>query len=389
MRSKPTILVVGATGKTGAAVVSALRAADWPVRAVVRKDDLRSERLRALGAATVVADLFDPAQLLDAMRGTSRAYYLPVFHPFAIQGATAFVDAAREARLECIVQMSQWLSSPDHPSFFTRQIWLIDRLFASLPGIAHTVVDPGFFADNYLRVIDYAALLGIFPMLTGDSLNAPPSNEDIGRVAAALLMDPSRHAGRSYRPTGPTLLSARDVVPILRRVLGRRVTGIDMPWWMFVRAARLQGESMFTLENYRHYVADHRQGAFERGAPNDVVLELTGRPPEDMETIARRYAAMPFARRTPANRLRALWNFSRVPFVSGVAGDRIARDRGDPVPSHPRAAMENDRWTDSHPSGRGSSPLRGHPATSQIGVFGASTHRVGTLPAIPTGLHTS
>ncbi|HWG20735.1 MAG TPA: hypothetical protein VG225_09405, partial [Terracidiphilus sp.] len=45
--------------------------------------------------------------------------------------------------------------------------------------------------------------LGAFPWIFGNSRNAPPSNEDIARVAAVALMDPARHGGKTYRPTGP------------------------------------------------------------------------------------------------------------------------------------------------------------------------------------------
>ena len=75
-----------------------------------------------------------------------------------------------------------------------------------MPGVAHTIVSPGFFADAYLVTIGSAAHLGVFPWIYGNSRNAPPSNEDIARVAVAALMDPARHAGKSYRPTGPELL---------------------------------------------------------------------------------------------------------------------------------------------------------------------------------------
>ena len=75
--NKPKILVTGATGKTGAAVVAQLRKQDWPVRAVVRKHDHRSAHLQQLGAEIAVADLYDPQQLLDAMRGTARAISAP------------------------------------------------------------------------------------------------------------------------------------------------------------------------------------------------------------------------------------------------------------------------------------------------------------------------
>ena len=138
----PKILVTGATGKTGGAVVTELLAKGWPVRAAVRVRDARSDLLQRRGAEIVVADIFDPGQLMDAMRGVQRAYYCPPYHPFVIQSASAFAAAARGTGLEQIVGLWQWLAGPNHPSLMTRQLWLIDRMFAALPGIAHTVVNP-------------------------------------------------------------------------------------------------------------------------------------------------------------------------------------------------------------------------------------------------------
>ncbi len=96
---KPTILVTGATGKTGGAVVKQLLDRGFPVRAVVRTLDGRAEALRRAGAEVAVADLFDPDQLLGAMRGTRRAYYMNPFHPHSLQSAVAFAVSAREAGL--------------------------------------------------------------------------------------------------------------------------------------------------------------------------------------------------------------------------------------------------------------------------------------------------
>src|SRR5215469_2274950 len=101
---KPRILVTGATGKTGSVVVSELLKTGYPVRALVHREDGRSAGLRALGA----------------------------------EMAVAFAVAAKEARLEHIVGMTQWLASPSHPSLMTRQHWLVDRLFSMAPGVAHT-----------------------------------------------------------------------------------------------------------------------------------------------------------------------------------------------------------------------------------------------------------
>ena len=144
----PKILVTGATGRTGGAVVTQLLAKGYPVRAAVRVRDARSDLLQRSGAEVVVADIFDPGQLMDAMRDVQRAYYCPPYHPFVIQSASAFAAAARETGLEQIVGLSQWLAGPNHPALLSRQLWLIDQMFAALLSIAHTVVNFGFFADS-------------------------------------------------------------------------------------------------------------------------------------------------------------------------------------------------------------------------------------------------
>ncbi len=349
MKTKPVILVTGATGKTGGALVRELIREGWPVRALVRAEDARGDRLRALGAEVVAADLFDPEQLAAAMRGARRAYFVPPMKPYMIQAAGAFAVAAREAGLESIVQMSQWTSNPSHPSLHTRQIWLVDRLFATLPGVTHTILNPGYFADNILRLIDYATLLGVLPVLTGTSRSAPVANEDIARVAARVLMDPDAHAGKRYRPTGPRLISGRDAAEMIGDAIGRRVVPFDLPEWMFLKVARMQGVDPFQIHSLRDYLEDHRRGVFEfQGGVNDTVRELTGSPAEDFQTTARRYAALPFARVTTANRLRAVANFLRTPFHPGYDLDRFARDRDFPKASAPVLSADSATWLREH-----------------------------------------
>lgn len=341
-------LVIGATGKTGGAVALELARRGRPVRVLVRRDDARARRLADLGMEIAVGDLHDPQDLRAALSGVQRAYWCAPFDPKALALAERFAEAAQDARLEQIVGLSQWLASPKHPSLLTRDTYATDRLFKSLaPQIAYTAINPGFFADNYLRLIGFSAQLGVLPSLTGDSRNAPPSNEDIARVAVAALSDPSAHVGQRYRPTGPALLSTADMAAIIASVLGRKVRRVEMPMWLFLKAARMQGASAFELSGFRHYVVDHRQGAFERGAPNDVVERLTGRPPEDFATIARRYAELPEARRTFGSVLRAWVDFMRTPMVPGFDFKRLDREWGQTLAA-PRFAMADPQWAATH-----------------------------------------
>src|SRR5215510_12656472 len=170
---KPRILVTGATGKTGSVVVAELLEAGYPVRAMVHRQDRRSMRLKAQGAEIAVADMSDVEPVADALKDVQRAYYCPPFDPYMIQGAVAFALAAREARLEHIVGLTQWLASPSHPSLMTRQHWLVDRLFSLTPAMAHTIVSPGVFADAYLATMGLAVHLGVFPWIYGNRRDAP------------------------------------------------------------------------------------------------------------------------------------------------------------------------------------------------------------------------
>jgi NAD(P)H dehydrogenase (quinone) len=345
---KPRVVVTGATGKTGSVVVSELLKAGYPVRAIVRREDDRSARLKAQGAELAVADMSDVERIADALKDVQRAYYCPPIDPYMIQGAAAFAVAAKEARLEHIVGMTQWLASPSHPSLMTRQHWLVDRLFSTIPGAAHTIVRPGFFADDYLVTIGASAQLGILPWMFGDSRNAPPSNEDIARVAVAALMDPARHAGKSYRPTGPELLAAEDMAKAIGRAVGRSVRVVPTPAWLFMKAARMSGYPIDVFSGIRYYIDDHKRGAFEVGAPTTDVLDVTGRPAEDFETIARRYAALPRNQRNFSNWLREFAQFMLTPLSPGFNLDRYDRELRRPFPQEPQFATDSKVWRREH-----------------------------------------
>src|SRR6201996_1063299 len=286
------VLVTGATGKIGGAVAAQLLEKGITTRVMVHRDDARSARLRDLGAEVVVADMFDVQQVTAAMANVDRLYFNPPYHPHVLDSAVAFAVAARRTGVEAVVALGQWLASPEHPSLMTRQAWLTDKLFELLPDTAHVAVDPGFFADIYMNLMPQAAQLGVLPMPTGAGRNAPPSNEDIARVAVGALLDPHRHDGRAYRPTGPTLLTGAEIAEAMGEALGRRVRHIDIPSWVFMRAVRVNakrlGADMFFESSLRYYLPEHALGTWEIGGPTTHVADVAGVAPEDFLTTARR-----------------------------------------------------------------------------------------------------
>ncbi len=288
--SKPRILVLTAAGRTGMPVVLQLLDEGFPVTAFVHKADQRSERLKAKGANIVVGSLTDINDIRTAMAGARRAYFCVPNEAGTLKAAAIFTVIAASQKLEAVVAMSQWLSNPNHPSVHTREVWLSDRLFELLPGTAVTFISPGFFADNEMQVLPFAAQFGLLSLPYGSGLNAPPSNEDMARVVAEILARPEGHAGKTYRPTGPKLLSPQDIAAILGKVLGRKVTYRNAPMRMLSKIMR-DRLSLFNLAVYEQYVIDYQKNAFAVNAPTDVVRRITGREAEDFETIARRYVA--------------------------------------------------------------------------------------------------
>lgn len=346
------ILVTGATGRIGGAVAAQLLERGITTRAMVHRDDARSARLREMGAEVVVADMFDIQQVTSAMAGVDRLYFNPPYHPHALDSAVAFAVAARRSGAEAVVALGQWLASPEHPSLMTRQAWLTDKLFELLPDTAHVAVDPGYFADNYLQLVPLAAQLGVMPTPTGSGRNAPPSNEDIARVAVGALLDPHRHDGRAYRPTGPTLLSGAEIADAVGAALGRRVRHIDIPPSIFMRAVRVNarrlGADEFFQSSLRHYLPEHAQGTWELGAPTTHVRDVAGVEPEDFLTIARRYVTGPESRRTAGNFLRQLGNFTLTALTPMRRLDRFDRIQQHPRPAHPRLSGQSPLWRIEH-----------------------------------------
>ncbi len=347
----PKILVTGATGKTGSAVIAELLARNYPVRAVVRVRDARAEALARRGVEVAVADLFDAEQMAVAMQGVQRAYYCPPISPYASAMIAPFMHAAEQNRLESVASMTQWLASASHPTLMTRAMWDTEQLLPLLKGAAVTILNPGFFADNYLRVsLGMAAQLGRYPNLVGDSKNAPPSNEDMARVAAAVLADPARHGGQRYRITGPDLIGVQDIVATLSRVLGRKVRAIDVPEWLLNKVAAFRGEHRYSMAVLHHYLEGHRQGAFAHGGPTDAVLRTTGKPVESFETTVRRYATRPDAQRSFGNFRRVLAEFMLSPLQRGYDHERLERQLQIPRLERPRYSMQDERWKASHPA---------------------------------------
>ena len=214
------VLVTGATGRVGRAVVGLLIDAGVPVRALTH----RSAAAATLPAnvEVVTGDLTVPESLEAGLRGVSA-----VFLVWTVPPATA---PAVVERLASYARRVVFLSSPHqtpHPFFRQPNPMAvlhadIERLIAAA-GLESTIIRPGMFASNALYW--WAAAIragGVVRWPYGAAETAPVDDRDVAAVAARTLYQDG-HAGGDYVLTGPQSLSQAEQVNIIGDVLGRRI----------------------------------------------------------------------------------------------------------------------------------------------------------------------
>lgn len=220
------ILVLGATGGQGGAVVRALSERGAAIRALVRRpDSARALALADDGVELVAGDLSDPFAVRAAMEGVAAAF--AVTTPFEsgtdaeVAQGRAIIAGAVDARLPHMVFSSVAGSDAGTgiPHFESKNV-IEAELRAS--GLQHAVVAPTYFFDNALGSRD-ELLAGVLRLpIASDHPLQQLDRADLAAVAAIGLTEPGRLAGRRIEIAGdaPT---PTEMAEAFTRVLGRDV----------------------------------------------------------------------------------------------------------------------------------------------------------------------
>jgi NAD(P)H dehydrogenase (quinone) len=274
-------LITGATGTTGRATIAALRGAGKRVRALVHKEDARAEALRKQGAETVVGELLDLDQVRAAMEGVTGAYFVYPFKPGLIDAAAFFAQAAIEAGVNSIVNMSQKSARREAKSEAARDHWITEQVF-DWSGVPSTHIRPTFFAEWLLYPMDgWNVKAGIIEFPFADARHAPIAGEDQGRVIAALLQDPEPHAGVAYPLFGPIELNHHEIAEKLTKTLGRPFVYKPLTIPEFRTRMENAGQRPRFVQHIVSVAQDYQDGVFS--GTNNIVEELTGRKPLTVE----------------------------------------------------------------------------------------------------------
>jgi len=287
--NESTILVSGATGRTGGAAIDELLRMGKRVRAYVRSDDERAAALRARGVDIAVGDFTDIDDIRAAMEGVSSAYFLHPIAPGILGAAAYFAQAAKEAGVTAIVNMSQISARRESTSHAAQDHWISEQVF-DWSGVPTTHLRPTFFADwlvypHFAKQI-WARKKIDFPFENGR--HAPISTDDQGRVIAHILANPAGHGGKTYTLHGPVEMNHTEIAAAVSEVLGVTIEYAPTS----IEDFKQQMEQVYKFPPFlvQHLVevAQHyREGVFQ--GTNDAVEKITGTPALSVPAFIEKY----------------------------------------------------------------------------------------------------
>lgn len=207
-KTKKIILVTGATGQQGGAVLRHLRKADFPVRVLTRDPEKPSARaLVGHGAEVVKGDLEDPASVARAIEDVDGVYSVQDWSGGAeteIRQGINLADAANRAAVSYFVYSSVAAADKDTKIPHFESKFRIEEHIRGL-GLPYTIFRPVFFMENWLGMKEQIESGTLALPLSPDKLLQMIATDDIGAFVAAAFEHPGKWLGKAVEIAGDDL----------------------------------------------------------------------------------------------------------------------------------------------------------------------------------------
>ncbi len=287
--SSKRFLITGATGATGGKTVELLLERGYQVRAFVHKHDERSAQLEKQGVEIAVGDLLDFTTIRPALEDVSGAYFVYPIAPGLIEATAYFAQAAKEAKVPAIVNMSQISARREAKSHAAFNHWIAERVF-DWSGLAITHLRPTFFADWFLwgPLLNTAQQIkdGLVQLPFGESKHAPIAEEDQARVIASILEHPSTHQGKIYPLFGPKEYTYPEAFEKISQILGHQIKYERISLEAY-HEQLVKRRNPFLAQHVVEVAKDHAAGIFS--GTDEVIEKITGQPPMDLEAYIKKH----------------------------------------------------------------------------------------------------
>ena len=286
-----SILVTGATGSIGSAVIERLAAEGAPVRALTRAP---GKYKAPAGVQSVAGDMTDIPSMRAALQGVDTLFLLNAVVPDELTQALATLGLAREAGIQRIVYLSVLNGDrfTDVPHFTVK--YAVERAIEQFD-LPATVLRPSYFMQNDANIKDVIAQHGVYPMALGKVGVSMVDTRDIADVAAASLLRRSRASGALPREVielvGPDAITGEGAAAIWSEALGRPVAygGDDLDT---AEANIARQQPSWAAYDLRLMLARfHADGMLAKPAANDIMTSVLGRAPRSYRDFVRETVA--------------------------------------------------------------------------------------------------
>ena len=253
------ILVTGAGGKTGKAVIRELVARGAPVRGFIR-NPAREVALAAMGAREILVGAMDDADAVArAVHGVDAIYHIcPNVSPHEVPFARTLIAAATHLGASRLVYHSVLHPQIEAMPHHWDKLRVEEMLLSS--ALDFTILQPAAYMQNLIGmwrgIVEDSVLRVPYPAGTRLSL---VDLDDVAEVAARALTEDG-HVGATYELIGTAPLSQTEIATAIGAVLNRDI-GVEADsvetWEARVRAAGMGEHQRVTLAAMFRYYAQH------------------------------------------------------------------------------------------------------------------------------------
>ena len=220
------ILITGASGNAGGAVLHEVLKSGSSVRAMYRSKEDSAKVPQ--GATAVIADFADRQSLRRALEGVDSVYLVCSPVRELVELESNMIDACREAGVKHIVLNSALGAGDFAKSFPSWHCKVEDKLKGS--GMDYTILRPNGFMQNLIAYFAPSIRAeGAFYQSTGNAKISHIDLRDIAIAAAKILSSPAHHNRKIYELNGPEALSYAEIAEKISKATGREVQYVDIP----------------------------------------------------------------------------------------------------------------------------------------------------------------
>lgn len=286
------LFVSGSSGHVGSAVLRELMLQARPdagIEIIAGVSGLGHTSEPPTGVHWRLCPYGDRDQMLRALEGVDAAFMMIPFGGQMQGWGRQFVDCARHQGVRFIVRLSGLAASPDSGSAMGRLQGQVDEVLRQ-SGIDYCILRCNSFMQNFRGMYRPMIQRGTLALAHGEACISFIDTDDIGSVAASILLNPRGHSSATLDLHGPQALSNEEVIRCISGITGRDLRYVPITEEKSARGyrrAKLPDWEVEVFLSLDKYLRDgHGQGS------GQLLEQLLGRSAGSFESFARRHKAL-------------------------------------------------------------------------------------------------